>query len=90
MYNPAFSHIYIEKGILNHPETVKILSRFPGAGIIVINHYKDVFSRSGQNFLMQKQSPSLILAKKQDNFLYKGAPVCQDFGITISTTLRWL
>jgi spore photoproduct lyase len=80
LYNPAFSHIYIEKGILNHPETVKILSRFPGAGIIVINHYKDVFSRSGQNFLMQKQSPSLILAKKQDNFLYKGAPVCQDFG----------
>lgn len=80
MYNPFFSHIYIERSILNHPTAVRILSRFPGAGIIEIKHYKDVFSRSGQNFLMQKQSPSLILAGKQDNFLYRGAPVCQDFG----------
>jgi len=80
LYNPAFSHIYVEKEIKNHPGTERILSRFPKARIIEIKHYKDVFSRSSQNFLMQKRSPALILAKKQDNFLYKGAPVCQDFG----------
>jgi len=80
LYNRAFSHIYVERDIINHPNTVKILSRFPKSGIIEINHYKDVFSRSNQSFSMQKKSPSLILAKKNDNFLYKGAPVCQDFG----------
>jgi len=80
LYNPAFSHIYVEEGIKNHPGTARILSRFPKARLIGIKHYKDVFSRSNQDFLIQKKSPSLILAKKQDNFLYKGAPVCQDFG----------
>lgn len=80
MYSPAFSHIYIEKGIMNHTESLRILSRFPRAEIIEIDHYKDIFSRSSQSFVMQKKSPSLILAKKQDNFLYRGAPVCQDFG----------
>lgn len=80
LYNPAFSHIYVEKDVINHPVTKKLLSRFPKAGQVEINHYKDVFSRNNQNFLIQKRAPSLILAKKHDNFLYKGAPVCQDFG----------
>jgi len=80
LYNPAFSHIYIEKDVTDHPEALMIMSRFPNASIIEIDHYKDVFSRSGQNFVMQKKSPSLILAKKHDSFIYRGAPVCQDFG----------
>lgn len=80
LFSPAFSHVYIEKDIINHPNTVKILSRFPDAQRIEINHYKDIFSRSNQNFIFQKKSPALILAGKNDNFLYKGAPVCQDFG----------
>jgi len=80
LYNPAFSHIYIEKEIITHPNTTRILSGFPGSRKIEIARYMDVFSRSGQDFVMQKRSPSLILAKKYDNFIYKGAPVCQDFG----------
>lgn len=48
--------------------------------LIEIDHYKDVFCRGRQNYSLQKQSPCLILAEKHQNLLYKGAPVCQDFG----------
>ncbi|WP_072723126.1 SPL family radical SAM protein [Tepidibacter thalassicus] len=80
LFNPYFSHIYIEKNALNHPNTSKILNHFSKIEIIEINHYKDVFSRSHQNFSLQKQSPKLILAIKNDNLIYKGASVCEDFG----------
>ena len=79
-YNPFFSHIYVEKGILSHPRAQRILGRFPNANIILIDHYKDVFCRKGQNFILQQRSQNLILASKQGNLIYKGAPVCQSFG----------
>lgn len=79
-YNPFFSHIYVEKNIQNHPRTKRILQRFPDANIIFIDHYKDVFCRKGQNFILQQRSPNLILGTKQGNLIYKGAPVCQSFG----------
>lgn len=80
LFNSFFSHIYIESKALNHPNTKRILSHFKNSEIIEINHYKDVFSRSHQNFYLQKQSPSLILAVKTDNLVYKGARFCDDFG----------
>ena len=80
LFSSFFSHIYLESKALNHPNTKRILSHFKNSEIIEINHYKDVFSRSHQNFYLQKQSPSLILAIKTDNLLYKGARFCDDFG----------
>lgn len=80
LYNQPFSHIYIEKEALHHPKTEQILSHFKHSTIIQIDHYKDVFNRAGQSFITQKQSQNLILAIKKQSFLYKGAPVCQDFG----------
>lgn len=80
LYNPIFSHIYIEKEAYAHPNTKKILDNFKSSDIIEINHYKEIFNRSRQNFVMQKNSPSLILAVKKTGFLYEGAPVCQSFG----------
>lgn len=80
LFNDYFSHIYIEKQALNHENTKKILKHFSKAQIIEINHYKDVFSRSHQNFVIQKKSPKLILAIKKDSLIYKGAEVCEDFG----------
>lgn len=80
LFSSFFSHIYIESKALNHPNTKRILSHFKNSEIIEINHYKDVFSRSHQNFYLQKQSPSLILAVKTDNLVYKGARFCDDFG----------
>lgn len=75
-----FSHIYIEKTLATKPETQKILGFFPDSEIIPINHYKDVFCRSRQDFYGQKESPALILAEKKGELIYEGAAVCQSFG----------
>lgn len=75
-----FSHIYIEKDAIDYPVTKEILRRFKNSSIIYINHYKDVFNRSRQNFMLQKRSQNLILAVKQSLFLYEGPDICQNFG----------
>lgn len=79
-YNPFFSHIYVEKSVQNHPRAREILAKFPSAEIIEIGHYKDVFCRSGQNHTFQRRSQKLILAAKTGTLIYRGAPVCQNFG----------
>jgi spore photoproduct lyase len=76
----AFSHIYIEEEILNHPITKKILDQFPNSEKIEIQNYKNIFNRSNQDFVQQKASMKLILAKKKDQFLYKGSENSNDFG----------
>lgn len=80
--NPPFTHIYVEKRVRSHLRTREILTHFPSAQIVVIDHYKDVFNRRRQDAPYQHRSQSLILAKKEDHFFYEGAPVCQDFGNT--------
>lgn len=75
-----FKNIYIEEKALAYPLTQQILEQNAEANVIPISHYKDVFSRPRQDVLLQKESQSLILAVKENDFLYKGAPVCQDFG----------
>lgn len=79
-YLNSFSHIYVETGIREHPRTLAILEKFPDAVVIEIAHYKDVFCRRGQKNGEQHKSQKLILAEKQGNLLYEGAPVCQNFG----------
>ncbi len=80
LWNTDFSHIYVEKKAADHPRTKRILSRFKNSRLIEIDHYKDIFCRSRQSFVLQKHSPKLILAIKEGNLVYKGARVCQDFG----------
>lgn len=80
--NPSFTHIYVEKRVQTHPRTRALLMHFPNAQIVLIDHYKDVFNRRGQDAVVQHRSQSLILARKEDHFFYEGAPVCQDFGNT--------
>lgn len=79
-FNPAFSHIYVEKEVKSLPRTRRILEKFPHAVIVEIEHYKDVFCRSGQNYGLQHRAQNLILAAKHGELIYKGAPVCQSFG----------
>lgn len=79
-YNPVFSHIYVEKSIVNHRRVKEILAKFPSASVIEIGHYKDIFCRSRQSRTLQYRSRKLILAAKQGMLLYRGAPVCQSFG----------
>lgn len=81
-YNPPFSHIYIEEEALNYPAVQKIFDSLSGRSQspVLIRKYQEVFQRSHQEFSIQKNSPSLILAVKHGTFLYPGAPVCQNFG----------
>lgn len=79
-YNAPFSHIYVEKGVWEHPRTRRILEKFPDAVRVEIGHYKDVFCRAKQNVALQNEAPMLIIASKAGRLIYEGAPVCQSFG----------
>jgi spore photoproduct lyase len=76
----TYSHIYIEKEAENYPAAKRIKDILKYSRIIEINHYKDVFSERGQSYLMQKNRPKLILAVKRENFIYKGSPMCNNYG----------
>lgn len=80
LFNPFFSHIYVEKNAMNYETVNNIISHFSNSKIIEINHYKDIFCRSHQSYMLQEQSPKLILAVKSGNLIYKGANVCNNFG----------
>ncbi len=75
-----YSHIYIEEEALNYPLTKDILKHFPDAKIIHVRHYKDMFNRSKQDFVLQKSAQSLILAVNHSELIYPGARFCQSFG----------
>lgn len=77
---PAYSHIYIERGTEDSQIAKKIFARLPNSEKIYIDDYKEVFNRPKQNFQIQKSSPKIILAKKKENFLYKGSTLAPDFG----------
>lgn len=76
----AFSHIYIEREAENYPTTILVKSILKDSTIIMIEHYKDVFCVSGQDFMLQKKSPKLILAVKRSKYYYKGSPLCNNYG----------
>ena len=76
---PPFSHIYVEEELLGGEEVLAILKQFPKAKCIPIRHYKDLFNRRKQNRALQEKSRKLILAKKEGQRIYPGAPVCQSF-----------
>ncbi len=65
------SNIYIEEEIIDHTRTRQILARFKNAEQIICTHYSEVFNPSAQNFRLQKNNPSLILAKKMNRFVHQ-------------------
>jgi spore photoproduct lyase len=75
-----FSTVYVEKEVLSHPRTKRILSHLPKAEIIPVARYMDIFSRPRQVRSLQQKHQALILAAKHGQRIYPGAPVCQDFG----------
>lgn len=62
--------VYIEQAVKQHPQTKKILARFPQATLIPIERYGEVFNPKSQNFRLQKIKPALILAKKHQKFVH--------------------
>ena len=75
---PNFSHIYLEKGTEEYSLTKLALDKFSKSKIIKIDHYKDFFNRSNQDFQVQKLSMNLILAKKSSPFLYPASEMVQE------------
>lgn len=73
-----FDHIYVEQAVLTHPRTQAICTRFASAEVIVCDRYAEVFNRKSQDFRLQKQNPSLILARKEKGFVL---PTPEHFGI---------
>ena len=80
---PPFSHIYVEEELLGGEEVLAILKKFPKAKCIPIRHYKDLFNRRKQNRALQEKSRKLILARKEGQRIYPGAPVCQSFSESV-------
>ena len=76
---PSFSHIYIERKVRDFSLTKLALSKFSDSNVIWVDHYKDIFNRSGQDFQSQKCSMNLILAKKTKPFLYPASDMVQNF-----------
>ena len=75
-----FTHVYVEERAEEYPLTQKILAKLPGADVIRIRHYKDVFDRKRQNAPLQKEHQALIIAVRDGSRIFKGAPVCQSMG----------
>lgn len=80
LWNYKFSHIYVEKEACKYKISSKIIDYFKQSRLIEIDHYKDVFCRRHQNFVLQKNSPKLIVAVKKSNFVYHGSDMCDSFG----------
>tara|TARA_E500000331_G_scaffold97822_1_gene94621 strand:+ start:2053 stop:3045 length:993 start_codon:yes stop_codon:yes gene_type:complete len=70
--------IFIERDVLDHPVSQKVINRLKNADVFEIERYQEMFNRRQQNFRIQKQNPALILAKKYDNFVL---PAPSGFGI---------
>ena len=79
-FQPNFSHIYVEKGTADYALAQLALSKFPDAQVVEIDHYKDLFNRTRQDFQIQKTSMKLILAKKSEPLLYPASELVQEFG----------
>lgn len=73
-----FDRIYIEEAVRNHPRAQAILERYNSAERIECERYGEVFNPKRQNFRIQKQNPSLILAAKQGNRILPTPP---DYGL---------
>jgi spore photoproduct lyase len=79
LQSKLFSHLYIERRVWEHPQTVSIRSKFHESQIILIDHYKEVFNRPSQSFAAQSSSKKLILARKEGKFLHEGSQYSDGF-----------
>ena len=61
--------IYIEEEIKDHERTKKILLKFKNVRRIFIEKYTEIFNKKNQNFIIQKNNPAIILAKKYGNLI---------------------
>jgi spore photoproduct lyase len=75
-----FSRIYVEPRVADFPLGRRVLEKFSKADIVEIGHYKDVFNRPRQDWDVQRASRNIILAVREDKFIYDGSPYASPFG----------
>lgn len=80
VHKAPFHEIYVESRAKTYLLTQKILEKFKKSKITEIHHYKAVFNQKNQDFQRQKSHYSLILAVKEDEFLYPGSDFAPRFG----------
>jgi len=66
--------IYVESQIRSHPRSQEVLKRHPRATVVECDHYGEIFNVKSQNFRLQKQRPSLILAEKKGQTVLPAPP----------------
>ena len=88
-----YETVYVENEVSGHPLTQRILSQFPSADVVDCDRYGQIFNRKAQDFRLQKQSPSLVLARKHGNHVLavpKGYGVGGDHNYYFSVMLNCL
>lgn len=77
---PAFSHLYVERQVRDHPRTAAVLARFPRATVVEIESLGELTGRRSAVWSYQKRHPKLVLAAKTSQLLYPCSDVAPDFG----------
>jgi spore photoproduct lyase len=77
---PAFSHIYVEEGVLNHPRVAAVRRKFPRAKFVEIESLGELTGRKNTVWSYQKSAPKLVLAEKTSQLLYPCSDVAPNFG----------
>ncbi len=72
--------IYIEEKIAHHPATQRITESLRPAQIVYIQHYKEVLNQTNSHWLFNKEYQKIILAKRENEFYYKGSYLTPTFG----------
>jgi spore photoproduct lyase len=75
MFKPI---IYIEKDILKSKSAKQIVDIIKPNDIVVIDNYKEVLNQTNSNWHFNKQFQKFILAKRKDEFYYKGSYLTSD------------
>lgn len=77
---PLFAHLYYEERALAFPLAERIRAHYAHLPQTQIDDYGELFNRKRQHFQIQKRAQALILAVKQEHFLYRGTERIKSFG----------
>ena len=68
------TQVYIEEAVRHHARTAKLLEHYSGKPHLYLKRHQEVFNPRGQNFRLQKQNPSLIIAEKHGTRIHAAPP----------------
>lgn len=77
---PLFSHLYVEREVLEHPLTRAIQARLPRSVVVPIESANELTQRRSAAWSYQKRTPKLVLARNRSELLYPCSDVAPNFG----------